>query len=231
MKAVYGSFLLLGAMSPGFANVLGWTATASASATLGSQTVTQTNSSHASALIGSGLDAASADAWISITPPGLISWDVAASASGCAYGPCTLGVASVSASFFDEIILTGGSGAVDLNWTYSPLPSSAIIDLPSQVTYGVPFDVSISFSETVTEGSLGDPEGFGTFGLSGLVVDGSPQYTFQSASGETDGLSLNGFQGTIVAAPEPAGWLLAVVGLLAGLGFLRVKSAYSASPR
>lgn len=138
-------------------------------------------------------------------------------------GPFGTGSASASASFSDSMTILGGTGTANLQWyledtSFSSDPTTIQISsvLPTQVTYGVPFDISASglIESPVDLRVLGGGSASAVFDILGMRVNGSNDYQYGTA---TDTNYYIG--GTFVEAPEPSYlWIFAAI---AGVVVLR----------
>lgn len=143
-------------------------------------------------------------------------------------GPVSSANATASAGFSDTMTIFGGTGTAALYWDYqesfdasnpSRASSQFTIDLPTQVTFGVPFDFSAS-GQIQNSGDLFI--GFATaqafFSINPVVftVDGSSSLVYVTGSGTQY------FEGdpNAIFAPEPS-HVCMIAGILCVLIFAR----------
>jgi hypothetical protein len=143
--------------------------------------------------------------------------DYAGTCPACGNGEDGSGSGTATAGFSGSIVLTGGTGTVNLNWqagdfTNCGCGTSFNFNLPKQATYGVPFKVSA----TDTFFALWNFE-YGGSGEDQILV-GFPTDADNPAGGPID----------FAFVPEPSGASLAACSML-GLAILPMIRRYTAA--
>jgi hypothetical protein len=223
-------FALMGGSTVVLADPIGFTSLVTASASVLSQSSFQSDPISAQAFVstpiivnglygGNLTGTAEATAEVGFGVIVLSAMDtVASSTDNGSGGFASRAQATASGSFEDTITILGGTGTANLVWrlldggTITP-----IFDFPTQITFGVPFDISAA-STIGSAGNLftGADMASSFFGVDGLSVNGNfSNYQYSTGSNSAYFLS-----GTFVSTPEPASWGLCTF----GMAFLAVRA-------